>query len=83
MQRLGVISAFIVLFVALVSLTTVAKPFESLAAAAAYVCLWLPFCWMFWEERPKTEINQVLSSTDGLSAHLGNKLKTMNWGRLL
>lgn len=36
-QRLGVISAFIVLFVALVSVTTVAKPFESLAAAAAYV----------------------------------------------
>lgn len=34
-QRLGVISAFIVLFVALVSVTTVAKPFESLAAAAA------------------------------------------------
>ena len=33
--RLGVISAFIVLFVALVSVTTVAKPFESLAAAAA------------------------------------------------
>ena len=34
-QRLGVISAFIVLFVALLSVTTVAKPFESLAAAAA------------------------------------------------
>lgn len=34
-QRLGVISAFIVLFVTLVSVTTVAKPFESLAAAAA------------------------------------------------
>ena len=34
-QRLGVISAFVVLFVALVSVTTVAKPFESLAAAAA------------------------------------------------
>lgn len=33
--RLGVISAFIVLFVALISITTVAKPFESLAAAAA------------------------------------------------
>lgn len=38
-QRLGIISAFIVLFVALISLTTVAKPFESLAAAAAYVYL--------------------------------------------
>ena len=34
-QRLAVISAFIVLFVTLVSVTTVAKPFESLAAAAA------------------------------------------------
>ena len=34
-QRLGVISVFIVLFVALISVTTVAKPFESLAAAAA------------------------------------------------
>ncbi len=34
-QKLGTISAFIVLFVALVSLTTTAKPFESLAAAAA------------------------------------------------
>lgn len=33
--RLGVISAFIVLFTALLSVTTVAKPFESLAAAAA------------------------------------------------
>ena len=33
--RLGVISAFIVLFVTLLSVTTVAKPFESLAAAAA------------------------------------------------
>ena len=35
-QRLGVISAFVALFVTLISLTTVAKPFESLAAAAAY-----------------------------------------------
>ena len=34
-QRLGVISAFIILFVALLSFTTVAKPFEILAAAAA------------------------------------------------
>ena len=33
--RLGVISAFIVLFLVLLSITTVAKPFESLAAAAA------------------------------------------------
>lgn len=34
-QRLGVISAFIMLFVALLFFTTVAKPFETLAAAAA------------------------------------------------
>ena len=34
-QGLGLISAFIVLFVALVAAATVAKPFESLAAAAA------------------------------------------------
>lgn len=34
-QKLGVITAFIVLFVALISFTTTAKPFESLAAAAA------------------------------------------------
>ena len=34
-QRLGVTSAFIVLFVALISVTTLAKPFEILAAAAA------------------------------------------------
>ena len=42
-QRLGVISAFIVLFVALVSITTVAKPFESLAAAAAYSAVLMVF----------------------------------------
>jgi hypothetical protein len=35
-QRLGVITGFIMLFLGLVSFTTVAKPFESLAAAAAY-----------------------------------------------
>ena len=34
-RRLAVSSAFIVLFVVLISWTTVAKPFESLAAAAA------------------------------------------------
>ena len=34
-KRLGVICAFILLFVALVSVTTIAKPFETLAAAAA------------------------------------------------
>lgn len=42
-QRLGVISAFIVFFVALVSITTVAKPFESLAAAAAYSAVLMVF----------------------------------------
>lgn len=34
-RKLGVISAFIVLFFGLISFTTTAKPFESLAAAAA------------------------------------------------
>ena len=34
-RRLAIISAFIVLFVVLISWTTIAKPFESLAAAAA------------------------------------------------
>ena len=34
-KRLGIITLFIVLFVILLSVTTVAKPFESLAAAAA------------------------------------------------
>jgi hypothetical protein len=34
-KRLGIITLFIVLFVMLLSVTTVAKPFESLAAAAA------------------------------------------------
>ena len=34
-RRLAVISAFVVLFVVLISWTTIAKPFESLAAAAA------------------------------------------------
>jgi len=34
-ERLGVICAFIVTFVVLLSATTVARPFESLAAAAA------------------------------------------------
>jgi hypothetical protein len=35
-KRLGIITLFIVLFISLLSVTTVAKPFESLAAAAAY-----------------------------------------------
>ena len=34
-RRLAVISALILLFVVLISWTTIAKPFESLAAAAA------------------------------------------------
>jgi hypothetical protein len=37
MQRLGVITGFVVLFLCLVAFATVAKPFEALAAAAAYV----------------------------------------------
>jgi hypothetical protein len=35
MERLGVITGFIVLFLGLIAFTTVARPFESLAAAAA------------------------------------------------
>ncbi|KAF2790269.1 hypothetical protein K505DRAFT_251550 [Melanomma pulvis-pyrius CBS 109.77] len=35
MKRLGVISGFIVLFLTPIALTTVARPSESLAAAAA------------------------------------------------
>ena len=35
-KRLGIITLFIVLFISLLSITTVARPFESLAAAAAY-----------------------------------------------
>lgn len=37
MKRLGVITGFIILFLSLVAFTTTARPFESLAAAAAYV----------------------------------------------
>jgi len=33
--RLGVITAFVVVFLCLISVTTTARPFESLAAAAA------------------------------------------------
>jgi hypothetical protein len=36
-RRLAVITGFIVLFLGLIAVTTVAKPFESLAAAAACV----------------------------------------------
>lgn len=36
MKRLGIITGFVLLFIALVAGTTVAKPFETLAAAAAY-----------------------------------------------
>jgi len=35
--KLGIITAFVVVFLGFVAYTTVAKPFESLAAAAAYV----------------------------------------------
>jgi len=35
MKRLGVITGFVALFLGLIALTTVARPFESLAAAAA------------------------------------------------
>jgi hypothetical protein len=45
-KRLGIITLFIILFISLLSITTVAKPFESLAAAAAYAHLFLKsnFC---------------------------------------
>ncbi|KAF2112206.1 hypothetical protein BDV96DRAFT_602651 [Lophiotrema nucula] len=42
-KRLGVITGFIVLFLGLVAFTTVAKPFESLAAAAAYSAVLVVF----------------------------------------
>lgn len=35
-ERLCIITGFIVVFLGLVAFTTVARPFESLAAAAAY-----------------------------------------------
>ncbi|ORY00305.1 hypothetical protein BCR34DRAFT_575896 [Clohesyomyces aquaticus] len=42
-KRLGVITGFVVLFVALIGFTTVARPFESLAAAAAYSAVLVVF----------------------------------------
>ncbi|KAK0514330.1 hypothetical protein JMJ35_002947 [Cladonia borealis] len=42
-RRLAISSTFIVLFVVLISWTTVAKPFESLAAAAAYAAVLMVF----------------------------------------
>jgi hypothetical protein len=41
--RLGVITAFIVIFLGLIASTTVAKPFKSLAAAAAYSAVLVVF----------------------------------------
>jgi hypothetical protein len=41
--RLGVITGFIVLFLGLIAFTTVARPFESLAAAAAYSAVLVVF----------------------------------------
>ncbi|KAF1948719.1 hypothetical protein CC80DRAFT_485693 [Byssothecium circinans] len=43
MKRLGVITGFVVLFLGLVAFTTVARPFESLAAAAAYSAVLVVF----------------------------------------
>jgi hypothetical protein len=37
-KRLGIITGFVTVFTALLTGVTVAKPFEVLAAAAAYVC---------------------------------------------
>jgi hypothetical protein len=42
-DRLGIITLFILLFLVLLSFTTVAKPFESLAAAAAYSAVLMVF----------------------------------------
>jgi hypothetical protein len=42
-RRLSVITGFIVLFLGLLAFTTVAKPFESLAAAAAYSAVLVVF----------------------------------------
>jgi hypothetical protein len=42
-KRLGIITGFIVLFLGLVAFTTVARPFESLAAAAAYSAVLVVF----------------------------------------
>jgi hypothetical protein len=42
-KRLCVITGFIVLFLGLVAFTTVARPFESLAAAAAYAAVLVVF----------------------------------------
>lgn len=41
--KLGVITGFIVLFLGLIAFTTVARPFESLAAAAAYSAVLVVF----------------------------------------
>lgn len=43
MKRLGIITGFVLLFTALVAGTTVAKPFETLAAAAAYSAVLVVF----------------------------------------
>jgi hypothetical protein len=41
--RLAVITTFIVIFLGLIAFTTVVKPFESLAAAAAYSAVLVVF----------------------------------------
>ncbi|KAF6829740.1 hypothetical protein CMUS01_08026 [Colletotrichum musicola] len=43
LQRLGVITAFVALFLCLLSSVTVAKPFETLAATAAYTAVLMVF----------------------------------------
>ena len=65
--RLGVISAFIVLFLVLLSITTVAKPFESLAAAAASV---IPVNIAQLNMSIGLFQPQVLGGIDGLSANV-------------
>ena len=74
-QRLGVISAFIILFVALLSSTTVAKTFESLAAAAAYV---LDSDISLLLNIPLLMFMQICGSASGLSADIWHKLRISN-----
>jgi len=50
-KRLAIITAFIVLFLLLLSTVTVAKPFESLAATAAYSAVLMVFMQMQTEKQ--------------------------------
>ncbi|KAK2058304.1 hypothetical protein LY76DRAFT_545012 [Colletotrichum caudatum] len=54
LERLGVISAFVALFLALVSTVTVAKPFDTLAATAAYTAVLMVFMQIDYVGNPST-----------------------------